>query len=415
MKVLTIAWFNIVRLFRDRQGLVFVFAMPIAIIVVFGLAFGGQGVRELGIANADEGALSAEIVAMLDDPDGAVEIRAFGSPEALRDAVQHNRVDLGIVIPDGFDPAVRNGGTATVEFVARPGEPIGAALRPLVDDVLRHQAVLVKAARFAMAERGIGFDEALAEARRHAGQLGAVSVRSETTAEAVIEPGMNGYLMGAQSQLVMFIFMISMTAAAQLIATRQLGISRRMYASPTPARTIILGEALGRFAVAMIQGLFIFLITAIVFGVEWGDPLAATLVLVAFALVSSGAAMLIGSIAQNPEQASSIGVGRGDAACGVRRGDGATRGLPRHHAHAVARDAARLGDRRVPRPDPARQGPARHPAAAGGPRRLRHRADRARDDPLPEGTRWLNRSRPGLGCSRVHGSTSARGPSRSLR
>ena len=283
--------------------------MPIAIIVVFGLAFGGQGVRELGIANADEGALSAEIVAMLDDPDGAVEIRAFGSPEALRDAVQHNRVDMGIVIPEGFDSAVRNGGTATVEFVARPGEPIGAALRPLVDDVLRHQAVLVKAARFAMAERGIGFDEALAEARRHDEQLGGVSVRSEMTAEAVIEPGMNGYLMGAQSQLVMFIFMISMTAAAQLIATRQLGISRRMYASPTPARTIILGEALGRFAVAMIQGLFIFLITAIVFGVEWGDPIAATLVLVAFALVSSGAAMLIGSIAQNPEQASSIGVG----------------------------------------------------------------------------------------------------------
>lgn len=309
MKMLTIAWFNIVRLFRDRQGLVFVFAMPIAIIVVFGLAFGGQGVRELGIANADEGALSAEIVAMLDDPDGAVEIRAFGSPEALRDAVQHNRVDMGIVIPEGFDSAVRNGGTATVEFVARPGEPIGAALRPLVDDVLRHQAVLVKAARFAMAERGIGFDEALAEARRHDEQLGGVSVRSEMTAEAGIEPGMNGYLMGAQSQLVMFIFMISMTAAAQLIATRQLGISRRMYASPTPARTIILGEALGRFAVAMIQGLFIFLITAIVFGVEWGDPIAATLVLVAFALVSSGAAMLIGSIAQNPEQASSIGVG----------------------------------------------------------------------------------------------------------
>ena len=95
MKVLTIAWFNIVRLFRDRQGLDVVFAMPIAIIVVFGLAFGGQGVRELGIANADEGALSAEIVAMLDDPDGAVEIRAFGSPEALRDAVQHNQWTWG--------------------------------------------------------------------------------------------------------------------------------------------------------------------------------------------------------------------------------------------------------------------------------------------------------------------------------
>jgi ABC-2 type transport system permease protein len=309
MKALTIAWYNVVRLFRDRQGLVFVFAMPIAIIVVFGLAFGGQGVRELGVVNADDGPLSAEVVDLLEGLDGPVAIRSFDSPEALRDAVQRNQVDTGIVIRDGFDAALRNGASATVEFVARPDEPIAAALRPLVDDVLRREAALVTAARYAMSERGIGFDEALADARRHAGQLGTVAVRSETTADAVIEPGMNGYLMGAQSQLVMFIFMISMTAAAQLIATRQLGISRRMYASPTSARTIILGEALGRFAVAMIQGLFIFVTTAVVFGVEWGDPLAATLVLMAFALVSSGAAMLIGSIARNPEQASSVGVG----------------------------------------------------------------------------------------------------------
>jgi ABC-2 type transport system permease protein len=309
MKALAIAWYNVVRLFRDRQGLFFVFALPLVIILVFGLAFGGQGVREIGVANDDEGTFSAEVVSLLEESSGPIAIRVFESAGALRDGVQRNQVDLGFVIPAGYDAALRNGETASIEYVARPGEPIGAALRPLLDDVLHRQAALVKAARYSMAERGIDFDEALAEARRHADELGAVSVRAESTAEALIEPGMNGYLMGAQSQLVMFIFMISMTAATQLIVTRQLGISRRMYASPTSARTIILGEALGRFAVAMIQGLFIFLTTAIVFGVEWGDPFAATLVLVAFALVSSGAAMLVGSIATNPEQASSIGVG----------------------------------------------------------------------------------------------------------
>jgi ABC-2 type transport system permease protein len=58
----------------------------------------------------------------------------------------------------------------------------------------------------------------------------------------------------------------------------------------------------------MLQGLFIFVTTALVFGVSWGDPLAATLVVVAFALVATGAAMLVGSVATNPEQASAMGV-----------------------------------------------------------------------------------------------------------
>ena len=43
--------------------------------------------------------------------------------------------------------------------------------------------------------------------------------------------------------------------------------------------------------------------------VEWGNPIAAGAVIVAFGLVSTGVAMLVGSIATNAEQASSIGVG----------------------------------------------------------------------------------------------------------
>ncbi|HSK52995.1 MAG TPA: ABC transporter permease [Clostridia bacterium] len=309
MKPLAIAWTNVIRLFRDRQGLFFVFALPIVIIVVFGLAFGGQASSTLGVADEDGGPFGRELVTMLEPSGDGVVLRTFGSAAALRDAVQRNQVDLGVAIPAGYSAALAEGRTASVEVVARPGETISIALRPLIDDVVHRQAAVLTAARYAMAERGIGFEEALADARGQAAAIGAVEVRTETTAETLIEPGMSGYLMGAQSQLVMFIFMISMTAATQLIVTRQLGISRRMYASPTSARSIILGEGLGRFAVAMLQGLFIFVTTALIFGVSWGDPVAATLVVVAFALVATGAAMLVGSVATNPEQASSMGVG----------------------------------------------------------------------------------------------------------
>jgi ABC-2 type transport system permease protein len=49
-------------------------------------------------------------------------------------------------------------------------------------------------------------------------------------------------------------------------------------------------------------------LTAIVFGVSWGDPIAAAAIVLSFGLVGAGVAMLIGAISTNADQASSVGV-----------------------------------------------------------------------------------------------------------
>jgi ABC-2 type transport system permease protein len=308
MNALLIARANVVRMFRDRLGLVFVFALPVVIIVVMGLAFGGGGTAYLAIADSDHSALSGELVTSIERDRGPLEIKRFDSPAALRDAVQRNTIEMGVVIPAGYEAAILSGGRGSLEYVSRP-EVIASAIRPIIEEAVHRQNALLKAARFAASERGIPFEAALADARRLEIAIGAVSVTTSTSGEQIIETGMNGYVMGAQSQLVLWMFLTSMTAATQLIVSRQLGVTRRMFATPTSARTILLGEMLGRFAVAMIQGLFIFVTTAFVFSVEWGNPIAAGAIIVAFGLVSTGVAMLVGSIATNAEQASSIGVG----------------------------------------------------------------------------------------------------------
>src|SRR3546814_19051836 len=78
-----------------------------------------------------------------------------------------------------------------------------------------------------------------------------------------------------------------------------------MLSTPTSTRTIITGEALGRLAIGLVQGVYIMLLTALLFGVSWGDPLGAAVVLIAFAAVSAGAAMLLGTLLDNEEAASS--------------------------------------------------------------------------------------------------------------
>ena len=91
-----------------------------------------------------------------------------------------------------------------------------------------------------------------------------------------------------------------------------------MFSTPTPLRTILVGEALGRFAVAMVQGLIIMLGSALAFGVDWGNPVGAALILIVFSLVGAGAGMLLGTVLHNVEQAISVGLllGLGLAALG---------------------------------------------------------------------------------------------------
>lgn len=73
------------------------------------------------------------------------------------------------------------------------------------------------------------------------------------------------------------------------------------------------GEALGRFAVALTQGLVIMVGSALLFGVGWGDPLGAG-VLLLFCLVGSGAAMLLGSLFRTEGPAIGGGARPGDSA-----------------------------------------------------------------------------------------------------
>jgi ABC-2 type transport system permease protein len=65
---------------------------------------------------------------------------------------------------------------------------------------------------------------------------------------------------------------------------------------------------MGRFGTALVQGVYIMVLTLIVFGVNWGDPLGAAAVLVALSAAGAGAGMLLGATFSNDQQASGIGV-----------------------------------------------------------------------------------------------------------
>lgn len=83
-------------------------------------------------------------------------------------------------------------------------------------------------------------------------------------------------------------------------------------------RTIVLGQAGGRFLVALTQAVYIIVASLLLFGVDWGDPIATGVVVLLFCAVSAAAGLLIGATLHNDSQAGGValGVGLGAAALG---------------------------------------------------------------------------------------------------
>ncbi|TMR92265.1 ABC transporter permease [Nonomuraea basaltis] len=310
MTITAIAWINLVRLFRDRTNIFFVIIFPIVLITVFGLSFGSGFSPRLGVTGGD-GPQAAKLVAAL-ERSGQMRVERVGSEAEAREGVERGRLAAALLIPAGYDRALTSFTPVTVPYVSR-NEPnalqLGAAVRSVVSQV-------TMPARAAAYVRDGSFGDLVA--RAEAASVPGITVASSTTGTAAIPRSVSSFDIAATSQLLLFIFLTSMTGAAALIETRRLGVSRRMYATPASSGRILLGEAAGRVGVALLQGLIIMVGSGLLFGVRWGDPLGAAALLLAFSLVGGGAAMLVGAAMRTEQQAVSVGLllGLGLAAIG---------------------------------------------------------------------------------------------------
>ncbi len=316
MKALVIAGFNLRRIFRYRPNFFFVIIFPMLLILLLGATFGSGFSPAIGIVAENTGPLGEELAAALEAQED-LTVRRFDSEEELADGVNRGRVQAGLVIPVGYDGTVRSGETATLRYFSRPGG-IGAQLGATVAAAVSDQSMLVRAALYAEAEGVASPDEALQRAAALAPSAPGIEVRVTKAGEALFPEDLGRFDLGATSQLLLFVFLTSLTGAVALIETRQLGLARRMLSTPTPVGTILVGEALGRTAVALAQGLIIMVGSALIFGVNWGNPLGAGLVLLLFALVGAGAGMLAGSVFSTEQQAIPVALlaGLGMAAIG---------------------------------------------------------------------------------------------------
>lgn len=306
MTPLKIAWLNLRRTVRDRTNLFFLVLFPLLLIMVLGLAFGGEFAPRLAVVSTGSGPLAQQLVDELEASSG-LDAEEFDSRSAAVRAVEQGRAEGAVVVPEDYDALLAGGGEVVLDYVSS-ADRTALQMGTIVAAVVDQQAARVTVARLLQERVGGDLPEMLALADGTAEAVPDVAVEATTTGEALFPEDLGRFDVGASGQLLLFVFVTSMTASTALIETRKLGVSRRMYASPTSVRSIVAGEALGRILIAVVQGAIIMVGSAVFFGVSWGSPAAAVLLMLAFAVVAGGAGMLMGSLASSTEQAIAIGL-----------------------------------------------------------------------------------------------------------
>ena len=306
MSALVIARTELLRLLRDRSNLFFVFIFPLLLVVLIGSAFGGGMDQRLGVVAPDD---ASDVVDTLDAIDG-VAVVAVDDEGELTDRVARGGLVAGVVLPDELAFGDHAGGVE-VAFVAR-GDGSGLGLRALVDAVMAERAAVLDAARFASLVDDGPSTRHLEIARELQATLPGVEVRTEAVGgdELAREfAGLGQFDQGASSQLFLFTFLTSLAAAGALIQSRQLGVARRMLATPTSTASVLVGFGAGRLVIAVTQAAYIVIASVLLFQVDWGSPLPTTVVVLAFCLVAGGAGMLVGAAMRNDSQAAGVGLG----------------------------------------------------------------------------------------------------------
>lgn len=313
MRILTIARNALRRLFRDRSNIFFVFVLPIALVLLIGAQFGGGFTPTVGVTAPVGDELADRLVAELAE---LYQIREYEIRDELVLSVERGWVESGLEIPVRFTDSVLAGERPEIGYLSQP-DTSGQGVQTAVSATLERILAPITAASVVSETQGIPLEQAEVVVQGVAGSVPPVQVETRTTGEALF-PNLGQFDLGASSQLVLFMFLTGLTGSAALIQSRQLGVTRRMLSTPASTRTILAGEALGRLGVTLFQGVYIVAVTLVVFRVNWGDPLGAAAIMLVFGMVASSAAMLLGSLFSNDQQAGGIAVvlGLGLAALG---------------------------------------------------------------------------------------------------
>lgn len=313
-RILAIGWLNVQQIVRNPAELVGVLILPIALTLVFGSAFGASEAAPLTVLAVDEDATSySEQVVDLLAEEPSFEVVEVERDEAER-WIREGEASVAVVLGDGFGDDVERG-DAVIELLRDPASDNAFAIAAVAQGIATRMSGNVAAAyaleqiplpgspapfsdRYASAD-------ALWEPEPPVDVSGETVIASEVRGDTEMAPNNTQYSTGFT---VMFIMFVTFGGAAGILEEREQGTLRRLLVTPTTQTTIVSGKIFGIVMTALIQAGILVGVGVLLFRVPWGrDPIAVSLLLLAYILSVTGLAVLMSSLVRSRDQFSGLG------------------------------------------------------------------------------------------------------------
>ena len=291
---------------RDRSVFIFALGVPLAMISVFNLVFGGAEEVELRpvdvvVALPADDPMAAVVGDVLRDAAaGGLEMTVTEvAADDVEARVEEGDADVGLVLPVGFGEDVRAGRGPVVRAVQGDGLAVETQIvLSIVDGVLDQFAASTEAA-VAAAQAGVPPADLEGIATRVAAERPAYTLREgETSAEQL---GPAAALVAGQTGL--FLFFTVGFGVLGLVIERETGTLARLRSMPMRSGLVVVAKALVSFLLGVVATSILLGVGGLLFGVGFGSVPAVAVLVVSASAAATSLTFVIVRIARTSEQA----------------------------------------------------------------------------------------------------------------
>ncbi|MFF3444689.1 ABC transporter permease [Streptosporangium sp. NPDC002721] len=294
---------------KDSTLIVFAIVLPLGMAFILNAVLGGTGgdfKARYAVADADRGAAGGGFVRQVLEPmrdSGVVTLRTVATAEEGRALTQRGEVEATFVIPAGFSADVRAGRPATLEIVGSVAAPVAVQVAREVGQAYVTGLRSVQLAVAVVSPSGTAPDpERAAGLAERAGALPVpLSVREDTSA---VRRQLDTTTYYAAGMAMFFLFFAVVFSITSIFDERRAGTLTRMLAAPVSRPAIVLGKLLSGILVGVVSMTILVVVTTLVLGARWGDPLGVAALVVSGVLAATGLMAALATFARTAEQAS---------------------------------------------------------------------------------------------------------------
>lgn len=358
MRALDIALKDLRHSFTSLFGLMFMFAIPLLIVGLFTVAFGGTStskqqafsipVTKVVLANLDTGSQAVDLdpsdvdpattagdilthLLASDELKTLVTVTTVASANAARTAVDRRAAEVAVIIPPAFTKACVDGAAGgTIEVYQDPTLTLGpgivqAIISQSVDEftsVRVMQTTLsagLTAAGIAPSPEKVAqaVQRFINETIRKQGTPASLAVeappmkqqKSASMIATILAVSMAG-------MMVFYVFYTGTAGAESILLEQEQGTLQRLFTTRTAPTTVMQGKMLAILLTTTIQMIVLMLASALAFGIRWGGVLPIAVALIPTALCASAFGIFLMSFLKTTRQAGIV-FGGVDTATGM--------------------------------------------------------------------------------------------------